>query len=68
MSTAETREKILRVCTYEELQTLIHEEASRVLDDARCEFMSTVYSVLSEDSTNDRANEIINKFDTLLWK
>lgn len=28
-------------------------------------FMNTVYSVLSDDPTNDRANDIINAFDSL---
>jgi hypothetical protein len=66
MSIDEIRNKILRVVTYDELQTLIASETRRMLEDARCEFMSTVYAVLSEDSTNNRANEIINCFDTLL--
>lgn len=60
-----TKEKILKVCTLKELQTYINNEVRRVLDDARDEFVYHVYGVLSEDDTNDRANDIINKFDSL---
>lgn len=66
MSIDEIRNKILGVVTHDELQALIASEAHHMLEDVRCEFMSTVYAALSEDSTNDRANVIINCFDTLL--
>lgn len=35
------------------------------IDEVRDNFMNTVYSVLSDDPTNDRANSIINAFDSL---
>lgn len=35
------------------------------VDEVRESFMDTVYNVLSDDPTNDRANDIINAFDSL---
>lgn len=35
------------------------------VDEVRESFMNTVYSVLSDDPTNDRVNDIINAFDSL---
>lgn len=35
------------------------------VDEVREDFMNTVYSTLSDDPTNDRANSIINAFDSL---
>lgn len=35
------------------------------VDEVREGFMNTVYNVLSDDPTNDRANDIINAFDSL---
>lgn len=35
------------------------------VDEVRDDFMNTVYNVLSDDPTNDRANDIINAFDLL---
>lgn len=35
------------------------------VDEVRDGFMDTIYSVLSDDPTNDRANDIINAFDNL---
>lgn len=35
------------------------------VDNVREDFMDKVYSILSDDPTNDRANDIINAFDSL---
>ena len=35
------------------------------VNEVREGFMNTVYNVLSDDPTNDRANDIINAFDSL---
>ncbi len=35
------------------------------VDEVRGGFMDTIYSILSDDPTNDRANDIINAFDNL---
>lgn len=35
------------------------------VDDVRDDFMSKVYRVLNEDTTNDRANQIIQAFDSM---
>lgn len=35
------------------------------VDEVRESFVSIIYSILSDDPTNDRANDIINAFDNL---